>query len=69
MVELDISGTKVADLSPLAGMKMKRMQMNGTRVRDLSPLRGMPLRELELADCSQVQDFSVLGAEAGPGVV
>ena len=37
---------KLADLSPLKGMQLTRLQFNGTQVSDLSPLQGMPLTYL-----------------------
>ncbi|MBN4074108.1 protein kinase, partial [bacterium AH-315-E10] len=45
---LDLSSTKVTDLSPLKGMPLTVLNLAGTRVADLSPLRGMPLTDLIL---------------------
>lgn len=45
---LDVGGKsgKLADLSPLRGMKLAQLSCNHTRVSDLSPLQGMPLVSL-----------------------
>jgi len=43
---LNVSGEKLADLSPLEGMKLTLLVCVGTQVSDLSPLQGMPLTEL-----------------------
>lgn len=34
---------KLADLSPLRGMRLKALNCDGTQVSDLTPLKGMPL--------------------------
>jgi Leucine-rich repeat (LRR) protein len=46
LTELDLSGTKVADLSPLKGMRLTNLGCAGTKVTDLSPLKGIPLKGL-----------------------
>ncbi len=50
---------KLADLSPLEGMKLKKLELQNTQVSNLSPLRGMPLEKL---GCSEtlVSDLSPL---------
>ena len=59
--ELDLRGTKVADLRPLAGLALNRLDIRETAVTDLSPLRdstlGAGLRELLLWRC-KIKDFS-----------
>ncbi|MFQ3651824.1 MAG: protein kinase [Gemmataceae bacterium] len=40
---------QIADLSPLRGLRLKKLRFAWNRVADLSPLEGMPL---ELLDCS-----------------
>ncbi|HEX3726536.1 MAG TPA: hypothetical protein VHV08_09855 [Pirellulales bacterium] len=50
---------KLADLSPLAGMKLETLYCGGNRVSDLSPLGGMPLSALFCGD-TQVSDLSPL---------
>jgi Leucine-rich repeat (LRR) protein len=43
---LDISDTKIADLSPLKGKPMTHLQINGSQVKDLRPLEGLALKYL-----------------------
>ena len=50
---------KLADLSPLAGLKLVTLRVGWTQVADLSPLSGMPLKELNLG-ATQVVDLSPL---------
>ena len=46
-LELDLSLTSIADLSPLQGMPLERLLLTGcANVKDLTPLQGMPLRHL-----------------------
>ncbi|HEX4130053.1 MAG TPA: protein kinase [Pirellulales bacterium] len=49
----------LADISPLAGMKLERLEFNDTQVADLTPLRGMPLVRLSCFH-SKVSDLSPL---------
>src|SRR5262249_54330761 len=46
---LDVAGNpgKLADLSPLNGMRLARLNFRKTQVSDLTPLKGMPLNNLE----------------------
>jgi Leucine-rich repeat (LRR) protein len=57
--KLDVSGywsrsenreyrSRLSDLSPLRGLKLKEFMAHHTEVRDLGPLEGMPLEYLEL---------------------
>ena len=49
LLALDLRQTKVADLAPLRGMPLGRLDCSGSReIIDLDPLRDMPLRELRL---------------------
>ena len=48
-LDFDLSGTKIADLSPLRGMPIESLDLTGcTEVRSIEVLRGMPLRKLDL---------------------
>lgn len=59
---LDLSGTAVSDLSPLAGMKgLERLYLGKTGVSDLSPFAGMKsLEHLDLSCCKNLADLSPL---------
>jgi Leucine-rich repeat (LRR) protein/tRNA A-37 threonylcarbamoyl transferase component Bud32 len=47
LLELDLANMQIADLSPLAGMPLGKLDLaKCTKVTDLSPLRGMSLTEL-----------------------
>ena len=49
LLALDLSGTKVASLSPLKGMPLAELDCSGcSRITDVRPLEGMPLRRLVL---------------------
>ena len=49
LLSLDLGDTKIADLSPLAGMPLGELNLtNCTSATDLAPLRGMPLVRLVL---------------------
>jgi len=50
---------RLHDLTPLAGMPLKRLNVNVTAVADLSPLRGLALEELFAVNTS-VRDLSPL---------
>jgi hypothetical protein len=47
LTALNISGSKVADLSPLKEMPLTSFHAGNTPVPDLSPLQGMKLTALE----------------------
>ena len=49
--DLNVSGTRVEDLRPLAGLKLVKLRVSDTHVQDFSPLRGMPLRMLIAHNC------------------
>ena len=59
--ELGLSGcTNVSDLSPLADMPLKVLNLRGTGVSDLSPLTKMPLVELDLDGCVKLTNLQPL---------
>ena len=57
--ELNLSGTKVTDLTPIKDMQLTRLDVGRTKVNDLSPLKGMPLGYLAI-DGTPVSDLSPL---------
>jgi serine/threonine protein kinase len=60
LLELDLSQSDVADLSPLKGMPLAKLQMiSCANVSNLEPLRGMPLEELRVSR-TKVSDLSPL---------
>jgi serine/threonine protein kinase len=60
----DLSGTMVADLSPLRGMPLESLDLSGcSDLRSLEPLRGMPLRRLAISRTA-VSDLSPLSGMA-----
>jgi serine/threonine protein kinase len=61
LASLDVRGKpgKLADLSPLKGMPLSRLDCRGTQVSDLSPLKGMPLIWLECG-VTKVSDLTPL---------
>jgi serine/threonine protein kinase/Leucine-rich repeat (LRR) protein len=75
-LELDLSDTPIADLSPISGMPISALNLrNCPHLEDLGPLQEMPLRSLIL-DGSGVVDLSALKplkledlSIAGTGVV
>jgi eukaryotic-like serine/threonine-protein kinase len=60
LIELNVTGTKVADLSPLREMwTLETLTLRSTPVLDLSSLRGLRLRKLDLTGCP-VSDIAPL---------
>ena len=57
--ELRIGDTKVADLHPLAKLRLERLAAYNTAVSDVAPLAGMPLKLL-LLDRTKVRDLRPL---------
>jgi len=55
----DSGKSRFADLSPLKGMPLRRLNLSRTRVSDLTPLQGMPLWELSCGSTS-VKDLTPL---------
>jgi Leucine-rich repeat (LRR) protein len=63
-LEFDLSGTMIADLSPLRGMPLESLDLSGCHdLRSLEPLRGMPLRKVALARTA-VSDLAPLSGMA-----
>jgi len=60
LTDLACRNTKVAELSALKGMKLRKLDFSVTEVSDLSPLKGMPLTELYCHGANQVSDLSPL---------
>jgi len=46
---LDVSSTRVTDLSPLRGLALQTLILDNTGVSDLTPILSLPLEELHLA--------------------
>lgn len=61
ITELDLSGTKLADLAPLKGLtRLQWLDLQGTQVSNLTPLKGLPrLLGLSLLG-TQVSDLTAL---------
>ena len=61
VIQLDLRGTVISDISVLAGMEgLRSLSLRGTLVEDLTPLAGLP--RLDILDVSQswVHDLSPL---------
>ena len=58
-LELNLNGQPVADLSPLRGTALTKLQLEKTKVTDLTPLQGLPLESLSISG-TQVADISPL---------
>jgi serine/threonine-protein kinase len=61
---------KLADLSPLRGMRLTALRVWATQVTDLSPLQGMPLTHLDLwntpvSDISPLKEMKLTGLQCG----
>jgi Leucine-rich repeat (LRR) protein len=59
LTQLGCHGTRISDLSPLAGMPLTNLSCGMTQVSDLSPLKGMPLTTLGCGS-ARVTDLSPL---------
>jgi hypothetical protein len=60
LAELQLPGQRqLRDLSPLAGLPIRQLNLYATGVADLTPLRGLPLEELNVHG-TQVADFGPL---------
>ncbi|MCA9667898.1 MAG: hypothetical protein KC503_20010 [Myxococcales bacterium] len=57
---LNINGSKVSDLSPLAGLPLIQLYCSKTEVVDLSPLAGHPTLSHIALDATKVQDIGPL---------
>ena len=53
----DFTGSKISDLSGLAGIPFNALDLRGQPVSDLKPLKGMPLRVLGIED-TRVADLT-----------
>jgi len=60
LTSLECAFTNISDLTPLKGIKLKRLHAMRTSVKDLSPLEGMPLTSLDLFHCTGVTDLAPL---------
>lgn len=60
MRHLDLSGTKVRDLSPLAGSAVRGLELDGTPFTNLLQLAALPLEKLDLSG-TDIRDISPLG--------
>jgi hypothetical protein len=58
---LNITETKVSDLSPLKGMPLETLWMEKTLVTDLSPLKDLPLKRIA-CDFQASRDGKILRA-------
>jgi hypothetical protein len=59
LLDMNLAGRPISDLSPLAGLAIANLNLDGTKVTDLAPLHGMPLVSLRLNNPS-VKDLSPL---------
>ena len=67
---LDLDGTQVTDLSPLAGLlRMQTLDLNSTQVTDLSPLAGMVEMQTLYLNSTQVTDITPLAGMVGMQVL
>jgi serine/threonine protein kinase/Leucine-rich repeat (LRR) protein len=65
LLALDLSGTKIADLTPLGGMPLGELDCSRcAEIVDLKPLAGMPLKALDLAGTG-VTDIAPLSSLSG----
>jgi tetratricopeptide (TPR) repeat protein len=49
-LEARVAGASAADLLPLSGLPLVRLDLRHTAVRDLQPIKGMPLQALDISD-------------------
>ncbi len=59
ITEVNFNGTKVSDLTPLKGLRLRWLSIEKTPVTDLSPLAGMPLKVFR-ANETRITDLSPL---------
>lgn len=59
ITQLDLSDTRVQDLSPLRGMPLHDLTLNGTPFANLEDLEGLPIERLQLNACP-VSDLAPL---------
>ncbi len=60
-MDLDLTALPLDNLSPLAGLPLRRLVIKATKISDLTPLRGMPLTLLDASD-TPVKDLTALAA-------
>ena len=60
---------KLANLAPLAGMKLETLDLEYTAVDDITPLQGMPLRALNMGTCKKLHDLSPLAGVSLTSIV
>lgn len=60
LTKLDISNSKIADLTPLKSMKLTQLNISGCPVKDLLPLQGMKITYLVIRFCPALSDLSPL---------
>jgi hypothetical protein len=60
VVVLTIENTRVSDLTPIIGMRLRELYAGVSLLSDLAPLHGMPLRTLAVQRCANVRDLSPL---------
>jgi len=80
LVELNISGTKVTDISPIAECPIAYLNCQNTRIADFRPLKAMPLksltvdktdypaailRNLNIENLTSLNGYSLWGTEKG----
>lgn len=51
---------KLADIRPLRGMRLKKLDLAYNPIEDISIIEGMPLTELDIAFASKINDISVV---------
>ena len=59
---LDLSHLGIADLTPLAGSRIRRLSLDGNPVQNLTPLAGLPLTHLSLTDTKATTIAALRGA-------
>ena len=57
---LNLEGTAVSDLTPLADLPLEVLRLSNTRVRDLGPLKDSKIEQLHLGGCRGVKDLAPL---------
>ena len=58
-VSLDFDGRRIRDITPLAGLPIRRLVLNHNPVTDLQPLAGLPIQELHIRN-TPVRDLTPL---------
>ena len=50
----------ISSIEPLRGMPLEALMIDGTPVSDLSPIHDLPLVFLNIWQCPNISDFSIL---------